>query len=365
MAWLGLLARSSRSKNAEMLVLRHELAVLRRQVSRPRLSWADRAVFAALSRLLSQSCRVHRIVTPATIMRWHRDLVSRRWAQPRRRRTGGRSTPPELRQLIMRLAAENPSWGYRRIHGELAGLGYQVAPSTVWSILKRAGIEPAPRRDGPSWQHFLRVQARGILATDFFCVDTLLLQRLYVLFVVEHATRRVHLLGVTANPSGAWVAQQARNLLMDLGHRAAQFTFLIRDRDSKFTGMFDAVFASEAIRILRTPVRAPRANAIAERWIGTVRREPLDRMLILNRRHLEAVLAEYVRHFNDHRPHRALDQAAPLRPLPSPASLPLRRVQRHDRLGGLIHEYTQVAGHRRAVRHPQVSIRNDRLNSPI
>jgi transposase InsO family protein len=139
------------------------------------------------------------------------------------------------------------------------------------------------------------------------------------------------------------VAQQARNLLMDLGHRAAHFTFLIRDRDSKFTGMFDAVFASEAIRILRTPVRAPRANAIAERWIGTVRREPLDRMLILNRRHLEAVLAEYVRHFNDHRPHRALDQAAPLRPLPSPASLPLRRVQRHDRLGGLIHEYTQVA----------------------
>jgi transposase InsO family protein len=160
---------------------------------------------------------------------------------------------------------------------------------------------------------------------------------------VEHATRRVHLLGVTANPSGAWVAQQARNFLMDLGDRAAQFTFLIRDRDSKFTSMFDAVFASESIRILRTPVRTPRANAIAERWIGTVRRELLDRVLIINRRHLETVLAEYVAHFNDHRPHRTLNQAAPLRPLPPPASSPQLRIRRHDRLGGLIHEYAQVA----------------------
>jgi putative transposase len=342
-AWLGLLTRSSRSKNAEILVLRHEVAVLRRQVRRPRLLWADRAVFAALTRLLSQAGRLHRLVTPATVLRWHRDLVTRRWTQPRQRRTRGRSTASELRQLILRLAAENPTWGYRRIHGELAGLGYSIAPSTVWAILKRAGIDPAPRRAGPTWRQFLTAQAHGILATDFLCVDTLLLQRLYVLFVVEHATRRVHLLGVTANPSGAWVAQQARNLLMDLGDRAAQFTFLIRDRDSKFTGIFDAVFSSEAIRILRTPVRAPRANAIAERWIGTVRRELLDRMLILNRHHLEAVLAEYVGHFNDHRPHRALHQAAPLRALPPPASPAQPRLRRRDRLGGLIHEYTQVA----------------------
>ncbi|MDQ3764769.1 MAG: integrase core domain-containing protein [Actinomycetota bacterium] len=342
-AWLGLLARSSRSKNAEILVLRHEVAVLRRQVQRPRLSWADRAVFAALTRLLSRACRLQRIVTPATVLRWHRNLVTRRWTQPRRRRTGGRSTASELRQLVLRLASENPTWGYRRIHGELAGLGYQLAPSTVWSILKRAGIDPAPRRSGPSWRQFLAAQAHGILATDFFCVDTLLLQRLYVLFVVEHATRRVHLLDITANPTGAWVAQQARSLLMDLGDRVSSFTFLIRDRDSKFTGVFDAVFASEGIRILRTPVQAPRANAIAERWIGTVRRELLDRMLILNRRHLEVVLAEYVAHFNDHRPHRALHQAAPLRPLPQPASQPDLRLQRHDRLGGLIHEYAQVA----------------------
>ncbi len=259
------------------------------------------------------------------------------------RRTGGRSTTPELRQLVLRLASENSTWGYRRIHGELAGLGYQIAPSTVWSILKRAGIDPAPRRSGPTWRQFLTAQAHSILATDFFCVDTLLLHRLYVLFVVEHPTRRVHLLGITANPSGAWVAQQARNLLMDLGDRAAQFRFLIRDRDSKFTSVFDAVFASEGIRTLRTPVQAPRATAIAERWIGTVRRELLDRMLIINRRHLEAVLAEYVTHFNQHRPHRALNQAAPLQPLPPPASPSQIRLRRCDRLGGLIHEYAQVA----------------------
>jgi transposase InsO family protein len=213
----------------------------------------------------------------------------------------------------------------------------------VWSILKRAGIDPAPRRDGPSWRQFLRVQARGILATDFFCVDTLLLQRLYVLFMMEHATRRVHLLGVTTNPSGAWMAQQARNFLMDLGDRATQFTVLIRDRDSKFTSVFDAIFASENIRILRTPVRAPRANGIAERWIGTVRRELLDRILIINGRHLMAVLTEYVAHFNDHRPHRALGQAAPLRSLPPPASPSQFHLRRRDLLNGLIHEYTQVA----------------------
>ena len=269
MAWFALLARSEGSKNVEDLVLRHEVAVLRRQVRRPRLSWADRAVFAALTRLLSPAACLQRIVTPATILRWHRDLITQRWTQPRRR-TGGRGTAPELRRLVLRLATENATWGYRRIGGELAGLGYRLAPSTVWSILKRAGLDPAPRRDGPSWRRFLRAQAHGILATDFFCVDTLLGHRLYVLFVVEHATRRVHLLGITSNPTGAWVVQQARNLLIDLGDRAAGFRFFIRDRDSTFTAIFDAVFASEAIRVLRTPVQAPRANAIAERWIGTV-----------------------------------------------------------------------------------------------
>lgn len=266
-AWLGLLARSSGSKNAEILVLRHEAAVLRGQLSRPRLSWADRAMFAALTRLLSQAGRLQRIVTPATILRWHRNLVKRRWTQPQPRRGGGRSTASELRRLVLRLAAENSTWGYRRIHGELARLGYRLAPSTVWLILKRAGIDPAPHRRGPSWRQFLVAQAHGILATDFFCVDTLLFHRLSVLFVVEHATRRVPLLGITANPTVAWVAQQARNLLMDLGERADQFGFLIRDRDTKFIDVFDAVFAS-----------------------------------------------------NDHRPHRALNQAAPLPTAPTPCA---------------------------------------------
>jgi transposase InsO family protein len=186
----------------------------------------------------------------------------------------------------------------------------------VWLILKRADVDPAPRRDGPTWRQFLATQAHGILATDFFCVDTVLLQRLYVLYVVEHATRRVHILGVTANPSGAWVAQQARNLLMDLGDRAASFRFLIRDRDTKFTSTFDAVFASEVIRILRTPVRAPRANAIAERGIGTVRRELLDRILIVNHRHLEHALAKYVAHF---KPPSPPPRIAPSSTTPTPS----------------------------------------------
>jgi putative transposase len=213
----------------------------------------------------------------------------------------------------------------------------------VWLLLNRAGIDPAPRRAGLVWRQFLSAQADGILACDFFHVDTVLLRRLYVLFVIELASRRVHVLGVTANPTGAWVAQQARNLLMDLADHMGQFKFLVRDRDAKFTDTFDAVFASEGIRILRTPVRAPRANAIAERWVGTVRRELLDRMLILGRRHLETVLADCVAHYNQHRPHRSLGQAPPLGAIHEHAPAADLRVLRVDRLGGLIHEYAQVA----------------------
>jgi putative transposase len=213
----------------------------------------------------------------------------------------------------------------------------------VWLLLKRAGIDPAPRREGQTWRQFLSAQAHSMLACDFFHVDTVLLRRLYVLFVLEVASRRVHILAVTANPTGAWVTQQARNLLMELADRVGQFRFLIRDRDSKFTDSFDAVFASEGVQILRTPVRAPRANAFAERWVGTVRRELLDRMLIFDRRQLETVLAEYVAHYNEHRPHRALGQASPLG-VASPTAPPGDvRVVRVDRLGGLVHEYAQAA----------------------
>jgi transposase InsO family protein len=229
-----------------------------------------------------------------------------------------------------------------RIAGELAGMGRQVGACTVWAILKGAGLDPSPRRSGSPWSEFLRGQAHGILACDFFHCDTVLLTRLSCFAAVEHATRRVHILDVTAHPTADWVAQQARNLIMDLGDRVEQFRFVIRDRDSKFTSMFDAVFASEGIRIITTPIRAPRANAIMERWIGSLRRELLDRILILNARHLRRILAEYEDHFNSHRPHRSLAQAAPLRALPQPDTINTKIVRR-DRIGGVIHEYMQIA----------------------
>jgi transposase InsO family protein len=249
----------------------------------------------------------------------------------------------DLRALVLRLAKENPAWGYRRIHGELCRLGSRIGASTVWAILHCAGVDPAPRRSALTWRQFLRAQANGVLAVDFFTVDTVLLQRLYVLFVLEVASRRVHVLGVTARPGGDWVTQQARNLLMGLEDSVGQFRFLIRDRDAKFTAAFDAVFITERIQVLRTPVRAPRANAYAERWVGTVRCELLDRMLIFGCRQLRTVLAEYADHYSGHRPHRALGQAPPLGPREPVVLASAGRVVRRDRLGGLIHEYAQVA----------------------
>jgi putative transposase len=297
-------------------------------------------VLAGLSRLPRWVWQ-GRLVQPTTLLRWHRDLVRRRWAYPHRR--GRPTVAAEIRSLVLRMARENPTWGYRRVHGELCRLGCKIGASTVWAILQRAGVDPAPQRTAVSWRLFLRAQAKGVLAVDFFTVDTVFLKRLYVLFVIEVATRRVHVLGVTAHPSGEWVAQQARNLLMALDDRVSRFRFLVRDRDAKFTAVFDAVFAAEAIQVLITPVRAPRANAYAERWVGTVRREVLDRMLIFGCRQLRAVLAEYLDHYNGHRPHRALGQAPPLGPAEPPVVLPAGSVARRDRLGGLIHEYAQVA----------------------
>jgi transposase InsO family protein len=341
LSWLALLARSDADKDAEILVLRHEVAVLRRHNPRPKLSWFDRVVLSALSRLLPTGLRRLRLVSPRTLLRWHAHLVARHWTYPRRQ-PGRPPTPQPIRALVLRMAEENPTWGYRRIQGELVGLGHRVAASTVWTILKCAGIDPAPRRSGPTWRQFLTAQANAILAVDFAHVDTVFLRRLYILVVIEHNRRRVHLTGITAHPTGAWVTQQARNLLIDLGDQANRFRFLIRDRDSKFTAAFDVVFAGADIRIIRTPVRAPRANAIAERWIGTLRRECLDHLMITGPRHLAAVLQEYLAHYNTHRPHRSLHQQPPAGATP-PRSGAAIRVLRQDRLGGLVHEYVQVA----------------------
>jgi transposase InsO family protein len=213
----------------------------------------------------------------------------------------------------------------------------------VWTILQRAGVDPAPTRSAMSWRQFLRTQAASVLAVDFFTVDTVLLRRLYVLFAIEVATRRVHVLGVTPHPVGEWVAQQARNLVIGIGEDVAGFRLLIRDRDTKFTAAFDRVFAAEGIEVLRTPVRAPRANAYAERWVGTVRREVLDRMLIVGCQQLRFVLAEFADHYNVHRPHRSLGQVPPLGPSEPAVVVSAGMVVRRDRLGGLVHEYAQVA----------------------
>jgi putative transposase len=341
LGWIALLARSEASKDAEILVLRHQVLVLRRQVGAPRLSWADRAIISALVRRIPRTRRLCVLVTPRTLLRWHARLVRRRWTYPRRG-PGRPPTRPAIRALVLRLAAENPTWGYRRITGELAGLGRKVGAATVWRILRKAGIDPVPRRSGPSWGQFLRTQAEEILACDFFHADTITLTRLYCFAVVEHATRRVRVLGVTANPTAAWVIQQARNLMLDLGDHAGDFKFLIRDRDAKLTAMFGEVFRAEGIRIVLTAPQAPRMNAIMERWVGSVRHEVLDRMLILNTAHLRKVLSEYEPHFNRHRPHRALNHASPLRALPDPVDADAKVIRR-DRLGGLLHEYAQAA----------------------
>jgi transposase len=340
---LILFGRSERAKELEILVLRHELQVLRRQVGRPRLRSADRVLLAALAQVLPRRRRCSFLVQPATLLRWHRDLVRRRWTYDRRRQ-GRPPLASQVRELILRLAAENPTWGYKRIQGELVALGMPLSASSVWNVLHRHGIEPAPRRASVSWREFLRQQAAAIVECDFFTVETLWLRRFYVLFFVELSRRRVYLAGVTSNPDGAWVVQQARNLTMILAEQKQRHRILIRDRDSKFTAAFDEVFRSEGLRLIKAPIAAPRAKAHAERWVGSARRECLDRILIVSRRQLETVLREYVAYYNTHRPHRSLDQQPPLpKTRPVPPTDREWRVRRRDRLGGLFHEYELAA----------------------
>jgi putative transposase len=291
------------------LVLRHHLAVLRRQTPRPRLEPADRALFAAVSRVLPRPRWSCLFVQPETLLRWHRRLVAGAWTYPHR--IGRPPLNPDVQRLIVRLARENPRWGYQRIKGELQRLGIRVSATAIRTTLRRNRLDPAPRPTTTSWRAFLRQQAAGIVACDLFTIDTVWLRRLYVLFFIEVGTRRVHLAGVTANPNGGWVTQQARNLLLVLGERERQLRFLLRDHEAKFSRSFDDVFRSEGAQVLQTPVQAPRANAYAERWVRTVRAECLDWLLIVSRGHLEQILRVDVAHCNRHRRHRALQLKAP------------------------------------------------------
>jgi putative transposase len=286
--------------------------VLRRNAGRIRYEPADRVWFAALARLIPRRRWADVFpVTPATLLAWHRKLAANGYDTSGRRKLGRPPTVPGIAWLVVRLATENPLWGHRRIHGELAKLGVTIAPSTVWEILHAAGIDPAPRRAGPTWRQFLHAQAAGILAVDFLHADTVRLKRLYILVFIEHGTRRMHLGGVTANPTGEWTVQQARNLALSLGERFEDIRFVIRDRGSNFTRSFDAVFRATGARILPTAVQAPRMNATCERLVGTLRHEVLDRGLIVSERHLRAVLAEYQVHYNTARPHQGIAQRVP------------------------------------------------------
>src|SRR5450759_4806994 len=339
---LGAGGRQQAAKDIELLVLRHQVKVLQRQVKRPRLNRIDRVLFAAASTRLPRGSWSSFVVRPETLLRWHRGLVRRKWTYRRMGPPGRPPVEPDLRDLVVRLGRENPRWGYQRIRGELLKLGIRISATTVRTILLRAGLDPAPRRTGPTSTEFLRSQASGILATDFFTVETIGLKTLYVLFFIELATRRVHLAGVTAHPDSAWVTQQARNLAIE--ERLSGVRFLVRDRDAKFPGPFDAVLRGEGVRVIRTPLRAPRANAFAERFVRTVRRECLDHVLIYGRRHLERVLGAYVAHYVAERPHRGLSVAVPAgNRTPQVQGAPRSPVERRDVLGGLIHEYRRAA----------------------
>ena len=346
-SWLRLSRREETWKTAEILILRHQLAVLqRRQPRRPNLNWADRALLVTLLGVIPKARRrgLRLLINPDTILRWHRDITRRRWAARSMQGKPGRPvTRRNIRALVRRLARENPDWGYRRIHGELAGLGIKVAASTVWEILKASGIGPGPRQTGPTWSQFLRSQAKAILACDFFTVDLLDGTQAYVLAVIEHATRRIRILGITPHPTGEWTAQQARNLLMDLDEQAHRVKFMIRDRGSNFTAASDAVLDDAGIRTVLCNIQTPRMNAISERWIGGCRRELLDRTLIWSQAHLRQILRQYQTHHNQHRPHRSLYGAAPLKPLPEAVDLDLYRVRRQAHVDGMINEYHLVA----------------------
>ncbi|MGW1802028.1 integrase core domain-containing protein [Streptomyces sp. NPDC001984] len=347
-AVLRLLPMSDRDKDTEILALRHQITVLERQLGgeKVRFSPSDRAFLAALlHRLPAQVLRrIRLVVRPDTVLRWHRDLVARSHAaRSRPKRPGRPRTVRSIRPLVLRLARENSNWGYRRIHGELLVLGVTVAASTVWEILQEAGIDPAPERATSTWADFLRSQADALLACDFLETVTLSGARMYVFAVIEHASRRIRILGATAHPTATWVTQAAKNLVMELEDAGCRARFLIRDRDGKFPALFDTVLNVAGIEVVLSGVRMPRMNSIMERWVQTCRRELLDRTLIWNQRHLLHALREFEDFYNSHRPHQGIANTRPLHPLPTPVSHPEQithlDIRRRQRLGGILHEY--------------------------
>ena len=335
--------RSRDTQALEVMVLRHQLEVLNRQVGRARFEPHDRLLLAAASRLISRA-RWHVFsVRPETLLRWHHHLVTRRAARWGSKSRGRPPISRDLKDLIVRFARDNPRWGYRRIQGELKRPGHQVSAMTIRDVLRRSGLGPAPRRAGPSWSEFLQAQASAVVACDFFTVYSSFGRTIYVLFLIELSSRRVHLAGCTARPDDAWATQQARNLSMALADAGNDFRFLIHDRDTKFTAAFDEVFGTDGIEIIKSPIRAPRANAIAERWVKSARTELLDWVLILGERHLRSALSEYVDHYNRSRPHRSLDLTTPEPSERDTGVASNLRVDRRARLGGLINEYYEAA----------------------
>src|SRR6266700_4616433 len=344
LARLLVLSGADEATDLEILVLRHQRRVLRRQAGRPRFTPLDRVLLAPASRALPrQRWTSLFLVTPKTLLRWHRELVRRKWTYRKAHQPGRPPIDAEVVALVLRMARENPRWGCVRICGELRKLGIRVGATTIRTLLRQHGLGPAPRRTGPTWTQFLRAQAEGIINCDFFTVETIQLKTLFVLFFIHLSSRRVVLAGVTAHPDTAWVTQQARNVAMDLDDRGVSIRFLLRDHDAKFSHGFDDVFGSEGGQVLRTPIRAPKANAYAERWVQTVRAECLDWTLLCGRRHLLRLLRGYVRHYNQQRPHRGLALAAPEAGERKSPHVDPREVERRDVLGGLIHEYHEVA----------------------
>ena len=341
-ARVGLLLVNGDKRDAEILALRHQILVLQRQIDRPSFTPTDRTILALLSRAFNRRRleAVMLIVKPATVIGWHRRLVARHWTQPPPTRTGRPPSPTELRHLVLHLDAENPTWGYRRIHGERRRLGHRIAAATVWKILRNAGREPIPNRTGPTWSEFISSQAHAMVATDFFCVDAVTLRRFYVLFFIEVDTRRAHLAGITTNPTGAWTTQAARNLTMGFDKT---IRFVIRDGAGQYSRTFDDVFAAVGASVITIPPGAPRANAFAERWVRTVRHELLDRTLIWNQRQLHRLLEEFVAHYNAHRPHRGLGQRAPTDNADTPVIELDHPIRRTTTCHGLINEYRPAA----------------------